>query len=707
MVTLTYAAASAGQTLNVTITLDSEYNASSGRISLDAAALIGAGPPSTFLPFSDDFTGGVSPDWIEVDETTKASNWHAQNGAYHQDNEVGLGSSVGYEEAYHLGTYSYLSTGMSLTDYKFTATLTPTAETGLAMGLMARYNGSDSFIRFTFGTWNGFARLETKSGSGFTALVENARGYPKNVPLTVSLEVQGPVIVARVNGEKLFGAYDASLTQGTVALFCRDACEFDDVSIQENSTTPEIVITEPTSYSVSTTTTFSVGAVVLNQPAGANVEFNITGEVSACTSATETNPGNFTANCTVPASSGSYELVADLLNSGLSIIDTDTNAQIGIGNNFVSVGDSITAGKSDNTVEDNISTSEWVLSSQGYEAILTDLLSLEPEPSIVHNNGVGGDKSSDLLNDRIPSVLTRHSEAGDVIVMIGTNDSGGTLFTPSGLGCSNSACNGTFKGNLQAVVNQINAAGKVALVALTPPKFGDQSTSTPYSNPGTHTKNLLISNGYNEVIRTELTGHIIGPDTYNYFLETDNRFYLFADNLHPNALGYIALAHLMANSITGGSTLPFMATGLCVTLSQGSSCEAPMLYKQNVMESGNTLFIDQTHTLTGNIPGVLNNGRWIITADAHADQTNTDYLAFDIPNSSSVYIAYDDAASSIPSWLSSAYIDTGLFVTTDNPSASSLRLYRADNVVGTLVLAGADASTNGAGSNYIVIVVED
>ncbi len=160
------------------------------------------------------------------------------------------------------------------------------------------------------------------------------------------------------------------------------------------------------------------------------------------------------------------------------------------------------------------------------------------------------------------------------------------------------------------------------------------------------------------------------------------------------------------HSITGDTGLLFLVADLCTKLSQGGSCEVPTLYKQNVMETGDTLFTDESHTITGSIPGALDDGRWIMTADADANQSNTDYLSFDVPSNSKVFVAYDAAASSVPAWLS-GYTDTGLFVATSNASAPSLRLYRKDSVLGTLELAGADATTHSAGSNYIVIIVED
>ena len=95
-----------------------------------------------------------------------------------------------------------------------------------------------------------------------------------------------------------------------------------------------------------------------------------------------------------------------------------------------------------------------------------------------------------------------------------------------------------------------------------------------------------------------------------------------------------------------------------------------------------------------------------MTNDLNRDKANTDYLSFDIPAASTatLYIAYDAAATTLPTWLDS-YTDTGLQLTTDNPAAPIMQLYSLSNVSGNVVLEGANASVNGASSNYTVIVV--
>ncbi|MCC6301283.1 MAG: sulfatase-like hydrolase/transferase [Gammaproteobacteria bacterium] len=661
------------------------------------------------LPYSENFSSGFATNWQVVNDSGQDPSWGVTAGEYRQNNFVG-NSGDALQGGYHRGTYSYLIPGMALTDYTFSVKAVPMAASGQDVGVMVRVNPNDnSYTRLSYSAANGFARLETRTGGAFHTLAKNARGYMTGTPLNITMKAQGPVVIASVNGEKLFGAYDASLSSGTVGLYCRDQCAFDDVLIQANDTAPMVAISAPAAWSVSPGATFDVGAVVVNKPAGATVEFQLDNLLNSCTAASEAgHPGLFTASCTAP-SQGIYQLSAVLRDPSNVELDSDTNPYIGAGgDNHVAFGDSITNGMDDSTASDGVSQHGWVIASQGYEAILTDLLNAQQpyHPSIVNNAGVPGDTSTMLLNDRLTSVLEGYPDSNKFIVTIGVNDANGTLFTPSGLGCGGSQCNGTFKGNLQAIINQLSTAGKSVLVNLAPPRFGDPFQA-PYTDPANHARNLLIRDGYNAVIANELTGRQVGANLYNYFLGSENRFYLYATNLHPNALGYEVMAHLIYNALTGNSTPPFVASALCLRLSQGGACANPLPYKENLMEPGDPYYVDQVYPINGPIPAALAHGRWILTGNLDKNAANSDYLSFNIPAPATLYVAYDANAVTLPSWLSSGFVDSGSRIYTSNPSAPEMKLYRKDNASGNIVLGGANATANGALANYIAIVVKN
>ena len=331
-----------------------------------------------------------------------------------------------------------------------------------------------------------------------------------------------------------------------------------------------------------------------------------------------------------------------------------------------------------------------MISFQGYQPNLIDLLnSTQPHLNLVFDDAVPGDKSSHALNDRIASTIERHAEASHVLMALGTNDASGTTPVDHGLSCSGASCQGTFKGNMQAILDIIYGAGKTSIVALVPPRFGDNAGSAPYTNPLTHPKNIL-NQQYNQVILNELSKRQIGPDLFEFFLVSANHFSLFADNLHPNALGNVVLAHLWHNAIVGGSTLPFILENICVRTLQAGACEEPLRYKQNLLEIGDRYYVDRSFTLQNSIPDALRTGRWIMTADDDKDLDNSDHLSFNITQGSTLYVAYDSTAATLPTWMT-GFVDTGLQIQTSDGASPLLNLYKLDNAAGEIILGGVDA----------------
>jgi lysophospholipase L1-like esterase len=306
-------------------------------------------------------------------------------------------------------------------------------------------------------------------------------------------------------------------------------------------------------------------------------------------------------------------------------------------------------------------------------------------PSIVYNEGIGGDKSYNAAYLRINSILERHPGANKALILLGTNDSNGTLPVPSGLGCSGTSCAGTFKANMQALVNTLVSKQITPFVSRIPPTFGSSQAS----------RNLVIQE-YNQVIQGEITGIQVGPDLYSFFT---NHSDLFADDLHPNSLGHKAFAHLWYNFLLNQNTAPFVLENL-------SSAN----YKQNLLEVGNNYYIDADYTLSI-IPSGLAAGdiAWIMTADSDRNNTSENSLSFDVTANSTIYIGYDSRALSLPNWLADNFTPAGTFIGVTDPDVSTLNLYKADVAAGTVNLGGnkAPGASFPAGieaANYVVIV---
>ena len=714
VVTLTFSAASAGQTLTVRHTLVDDYG--KGNIALQAATLDGQ-PMSSPLPFSDYFSAGGMNDWSVVDQTPTASAWTVASGELHQNNRVE--SVNAFQESYHLGTYAYLTAGLGWTDYRFSADATylakPYAED---IGVMFRYRDPNNYYRLAFNSRYGFTRLEKRVGGQFVPLATNARGYTDGELLHIVIEVKGSSIKVYLNGDPLFAVSDTSLASGTVALYSQDQGKFDNVQVESLTTTPSIVIASPLAHSVLTGSSLTVTASADNVPANGYVEFVLDDGASLTA-----NTPPFTKKFSV-VGLGVHKVDAILRNQSDVELARDTNDDISTqGDYLVAVGDSITNGIGDFFAADNTSgigdfyTADnligRIIAFEGYESVLTDTLNATGTypTNLVFNEGIGGDETYDAAFTRIKSILDRHPTADKALILLGTNDA--TAAIPPGLGCSGAACNGTFKGNLQTLVDKIRWANYptntvpsniTPFVAFTPPAFNSTS-------PWNSTTNNRIRN-YNTVISSEINGIQTGPDFFYFFLPSSTRNYrsLFYNALHPNALGHVMMAYLWHNVLDSANVLPLPFILDDLVASTGA------LLQQNLIETGDQYYIDETYTLSGGIPSILQNGRWIISNDADRGDSSGNYLSFSVDRPVDIYVAYDGGvpASSLPTWMKNlgfSRVAGGTLSTTD-PNTPTLKLYVLPATAvtqnfpsGVVTLGGNVQGTTGATANYVAIVV--
>ena len=237
---------------------------------------------------------------------------------------------------------------------------------------------------------------------------------------------------------------------------------------------------------------------------------------------------------------------------------------VGIGDYYVAMGDSITEGYGDDNVSDDISNDERN-SGGGYEPILNNLLTaVLGYPHTIINEGVGGTVSFDGASS-IQAILEKHPDAQRFLVQYGTNDARPWLPVPSGLGLEpgDDGYPGSFKDNMQQIINAVNADGRETCLAKAPIALGDcndPSVCVPYPDPDTGPRSILIKE-YNEVV-DELASDpsnqidIIPPDFYAYFNYYDPttgsyRYEIeYFDNLHPNGVGYRSMAEQWFESLT-------------------------------------------------------------------------------------------------------------------------------------------------------------
>jgi len=227
------------------------------------------------------------------------------------------------------------------------------------------------------------------------------------------------------------------------------------------------------------------------------------------------------------------------------------------GEYYVATGDSITVGLFDDIPGDDVSM-DGRNSGGGFEPVLNDLLTVElgGTPHTVINAGWSGEKTQTGLQ-RLPLILSENRHAGYFLLLYGANDQLSTL--PSGFGTDPEA-NGyphNYKSYLQQMINMITDAGKEVYIAKT------LSRTNPTRNPDFEK--------YNEVIDELVTENgilITPPPFFEYFKHHTERL---VDGIHPDGVGYQAMANLWRNALMGYNNDPVAVGDLPETVLPNSS----------------------------------------------------------------------------------------------------------------------------------------
>ncbi len=184
------------------------------------------------------------------------------------------------------------------------------------------------------------------------------------------------------------------------------------------------------------------------------------------------------------------------------------------GEDYVAIGDSITAGSHDDIPGDGI----------GFEPILSDRLAVSRGPNTIANEGVSGATSADGAAS-IFATLSNHPSAKYWLVMYGTNDAK-IPAVPSGRGLfpTDAGYSGSYKDNMQRIISAILSAGKTPYLA-----------EVPYTSDPSRSDSMIFE--YNAVIdELFLTNNIMvtPPPLYTYFQTHQNEL---DDGVHPNGTG--------------------------------------------------------------------------------------------------------------------------------------------------------------------------
>ena len=139
------------------------------------------------------------------------------------------------------------------------------------------------------------------------------------------------------------------------------------------------------------------------------------------------------------------------------------------------------------------------------------------------NGGIGGEKSTDGLA-RLPDTLALNPDYHFFVLGYGTNDAAGGQIPP-----------GSFKTNMQAMIDMLKAAGREPVI----PRI-------PFAGDGSHGNLPAYNAVVDELTRTNQLQ--VGPDLYAHFMaHAQDEFE--SDNLHPNDAGRAAMNQLWADAM--------------------------------------------------------------------------------------------------------------------------------------------------------------
>jgi hypothetical protein len=128
----------------------------------------------------------------------------------------------------------------------------------------------------------------------------------------------------------------------------------------------------------------------------------------------------------------------------------------------------------------------------------------------------------------------------------------------------------------------------------------------------------------------------------------------------------------------------------------------PYVVDTSGLSSGDRVYIDRKFTYNS-VPLEVQGAAFIQTANSDKNSSDTSFLSFSVNQGVTVYVAYDQRATSPPNWLlSSDWTNTGEILDTTDVT---FRLYSGDFPAGTVSLGGNRAAgARGAQSNYTVVI---
>lgn len=132
----------------------------------------------------------------------------------------------------------------------------------------------------------------------------------------------------------------------------------------------------------------------------------------------------------------------------------------------------------------------------------------------------------------------------------------------------------------------------------------------------------------------------------------------------------------------------------------------PAGYQPARLEAGHQYYLDRSFTVAS-IPQGFDGLWWIRTKNDDKTNADTNFIHIGLGQESTVYVAYDPRAVTLPDWLGAGedWTDTGREVGVTGDPVGTLRIYAKPFGPGSAVLGGNQAAgASGSESNYIVLI---
>ena len=416
------------------------------------------------------------------------------------------------------------------------------------LGLMFSYEDSDNYYRYQISQRDGHRKLMKKSDGVFSQLAQSTLSYTLGEWINLRIVRQNGVIIVFQDGEQVLAAADSDVNGSQVALFCAKnrSCFFDNLIVLDAPSTPIVALSAPTAAFVDGDGSLVVSAVVNDTTTVGAVEF-VVDDGTSVPMRQVINSAPFSHTFELGSVAANHSVRAYALDNSGDQINTmatmDESLQVGVnGVVLLTVGDSITEGLRDSDLSNDnssVGVNAGRITSGGYQPLLTDALSTNnPGLPIKVLTEANANESTELGSQRIADLLARYPDTNAVLVKYGTNDHNTTA---SGLG-SSPATAGTYKAFMQAIIDEINAAGVTAILA-TPLQFlGDNDFAEGLEYQGVIDELIVENAGL-------ANPPVEGPDFYQFFTLTNPG--QLDDQIHPNDTGYESMSDEWCNTLNG------------------------------------------------------------------------------------------------------------------------------------------------------------